>query len=149
MISQCLSSTKYEPRICDGNAQRTLTAVHSRTSHIIEFTPPGKVLLSDKILEDEPDSEPRGVIYTRSRRNIRHPIEDNGYAHPFDPRVGVPPCPEPEWQRKESADNNGIEMWVVNRTSSELTRRTDETPAGTLAGSVQRSSLTYQTADAV
>lgn len=79
----------------DSNQTQHRPTIQRRTRHIIEFTPPLEVALADKVLEDEPDEEPWGVVDSGRRRDERHPIEDDGRRDVPEPvwSVWVPALP--------------------------------------------------------
>src|SRR5580700_6572967 len=81
--------------------QDLLTAIHSRTRDVVELTPPRKIPLANQILEQKSNSEPRRVVDACRRRDVVDTVQDYRRRDEFDPRVGIPPLPEPEGNRKE------------------------------------------------
>ena len=84
------------------------TTIQSRTGYVIKLTPPRKVLLPNKILEDERYREPRRVVDARRGWHRWHPSEDDRSADELDPRVRVTALPEPEWKREEHTRYHGV-----------------------------------------
>ena len=102
--------------------------VKCSTRDVVEFAPPPKVPSPDDILEDEAHREPTRVVDADCRRDERNAIENDWRADVFHPRIGTPPLPEPEWKRQERANDNGVELRVVDGLCPELTIWSDETP---------------------
>lgn len=106
-------------------------AVQRRARHIVELAPPCEIPLPDKVLEQRANRKPRAVVDPCGRRDARHAVEDHRRADVFDPAVRVSPLPEPKRQREECADDQRVRVRVVERASSKLPRRPDETPEST------------------
>lgn len=104
-------------------------AIQRRARHIIKLAPPRKAPLPDNILKHEPDGEPRRVVDARRGRDRRDAVEHDGRGDEFEPRVGVAPLPEPEGHGEERADEQRVEVRVVDGARAELPRWADETPA--------------------
>lgn len=102
--------------------------IQCRAQHIIKLAPPRKVPLPDHILEHRAHGEPRRVVDTHRRRNGGHAVEDNRRADVAHPGFGVTPLPVPEGNREERADDDGVQMGVVDRPGAELACWADETP---------------------
>ena len=66
-------------------SKKKRTTIQRGTKHVIELAPPREVPLSNDILEEETDREPRRVIDASGRWNVGHSIQDDGRTNPADP----------------------------------------------------------------
>ena len=112
----------------DRNERQTRPTIHGGARDVVELAPPRKVPLPDEVLEDEAHQEPARVVYARRGWDLRDAVQDDRRRDVLDPRVWMPPLPEPEGEGEEDADDHRVEVRVVDRVRAELAHRADETP---------------------
>ena len=109
-------------------AAQKRTTVQGATQDIVELAPPCKVPLTNNILEHEADQEPAAIVDAGGGWDPGGTIEDDGSGYPFDPRIGVTATPEPEGEGQDGADDNRVDMRVIDGSRTKLTIRSNEAP---------------------
>lgn len=83
----------------------------------------------DPRTEDESDQHEARIVDSRRRRNRRRAVKQHDKVDVPDPRLRSLPRPQPDGDREDGADAEGVQGGVIQRESTELTFRSDETPA--------------------
>lgn len=104
----------------DNDDRNERPAIESRASNVIILAPPREVLLSNQILEDESRSEPRGEIDTRRRGYLGDTVQEDGNVDDWQTRSGVLAMPEPEGDGEDSANDESVELRIIERMFPEL-----------------------------
>jgi len=104
----------------DNDDRNERPAIEARASNVIILAPPSEILLSNQILEDESCSEPRGEVDTRCRGYLGDAVQEDGNVDDWETRVGVLSMPEPEGDGEDSADDESVELRIIEGMFPEL-----------------------------
>ena len=80
------------------------------------------------ILEHEAHQYPRRVVDPRRGRHVRDRVEDDRRTQELVPVVREALLPVPQRDGQEHADDDGVDLWVVDRRGPKLAAWADETP---------------------
>lgn len=96
--------------------------------HTIVTFPPGECTLSDKVVEQESEDEPKRVLGGVGGRNVTGGVEEDGYVDVTDPAGGVFAVDEVDKDGDDWSDEEKVHDAIVYLSVLEHALRTNGTP---------------------